>query len=76
MLDFTSVFTYTFFTVKHVTHVFLRLGFCADKGEDSFICFVVCTEGHSVKLAVMLHLLEQDGELNSDEKLTGMNDLF
>ncbi len=56
--------------------MFLRLGFCADKGEDSFICFVVCTEGHSVKLAVMLHLLEQDGELNSDEKLTGMNDLF
>lgn len=24
----------------------------------------------------MLHLLEQDEELNSDEKLTGMTDLF
>lgn len=76
MLDVTSIFTYTFFTVKYVTQVFLRLGFCADKGEDSFICFVVCTEGHSVKLAVVLHLLEQERELNSDEKLTGMTDLF
>jgi len=64
LLGITSLFTYTFFTVKHVTQVFLRLGFCTDKGEDSFICFVICTEGHSVKLAVMLHLLEQEGQLN------------
>lgn len=50
-------FSYTFFTVEHITDVFFGLWLCADEGEYPLVRFVVRAEGYPMKLTVVLYIL-------------------